>query len=70
MNERDFCYWLQGFFELTVPTSLTEWQVKAIKEHLDRVFNKSVEPNTNLHRFDCGYPNLFSVVMPENMPTC
>lgn len=41
MTERDFCYWLQGFFELTVQTSLTEWQVKMIKEHLDKVFNQS-----------------------------
>jgi hypothetical protein len=43
MNEREFCYWLRGFFEITgddvIPT-LTPNQIATIKEHLDLVFNK------------------------------
>ena len=40
MNERDFVYWLQGFFELTDSKKLTEAQVKMIKEHLALVLEK------------------------------
>lgn len=46
MNERNFAYWLQGFFELTDSNNLTEEQVIMIKEHLQLVFNKSTS-NTN-----------------------
>ena len=39
-NERDFCYWLQGFFELTNNNELSEQQIQMIKNHLALVFNK------------------------------
>jgi len=39
MQPMDFCYWLQGFAEMTdaVPTE-TQWQ--QIKDHLNEVFHK------------------------------
>ncbi len=40
MNEINFCYWLQGFFELTGKERLTSDQVRMIKEHLQLVFEK------------------------------
>ena len=43
MNTQDFCYWLQGYFELAMtPTKegLTPQQVEVIKEHLQLVFKK------------------------------
>lgn len=40
MNERDFAYWLQGFFELTDTDNLTKEQVAVIKQHLNLVFKK------------------------------
>lgn len=40
MNELNFAYWLQGFFELSGSESLNEDQVKIIKEHLALVFKK------------------------------
>ena len=40
MTERDFCYWLQGMFELTDANQLSEQQVKQIKDHLKLVFTK------------------------------
>lgn len=45
MTERDFCYWLQGFFEIENPTNITSEQVAMIKEHLQLVFNKVTGPN-------------------------
>jgi hypothetical protein len=45
MTSMEFCYWLQGFFELSdgdarIPDDLTGEQVTAIREHLALVFEK------------------------------
>jgi len=51
MKSRDFCYWLQGFFELqdgstTPPTQhLSATQVAAIKAHLSMVFVHEIDPS-------------------------
>lgn len=39
MTPEQFCYWLNGFGELTTETPTPE-QWKAIKEHLETVFTK------------------------------
>lgn len=52
MNEREFCYWLRGFFEILEKGDkrpeklvLTAEQVQMIDEHLKSVFaEKRVEP--------------------------
>lgn len=38
MTPEQFCFWLQGLFELSDPKQLTKAQVKMVKEHLDLVF--------------------------------
>lgn len=43
MNERDFCYWLQGFFELNNVEEVNKEQVEVIKEHLKLVFTKETK---------------------------
>lgn len=40
MDEKSFCYWLQGFFEISEADKLSEKQVLMIKEHLKLVFKK------------------------------
>lgn len=41
MTEREFCYWLQGFFEMRPDAEpISGEQSKAIKEHLALVFTK------------------------------
>lgn len=43
MNYENFCYWLQGHFEIDPNNNvLTENQVKMIKEHLGYVFKKHI----------------------------
>lgn len=42
MQSRDFCFWLQGFFELTNNQTLSSSQVNLIKAHLDLVFKHDV----------------------------
>jgi len=57
MPDRDFCLWLQGFFELTGATEITPAQTKMIKEHLALVFNK-VTPELDI-------PDLSKIKWPE-----
>ncbi len=45
MTPENFCYWLQGFFELNKNMhiqSLTEHQVNMIQEHLSLVFKPTL----------------------------
>lgn len=59
MNEREFCYWLQGFFELSGEdvVDLSAEQVQIIKDHLSLVFKK-VTPN-NTHTYCSPQPNFY-----------
>jgi hypothetical protein len=52
MTSRDFCYWLQGFFEIQAAglpsqrdAGLEADQVKMIKAHLDMVFAHEIDPS-------------------------
>jgi hypothetical protein len=46
MQQDQFCYWLQGFFEISDSNKLTEKQVQIIKDHLALVFDKQT-PDRN-----------------------
>ncbi len=45
MEGKSFCYWLQGFFEIGKNNTLTEEQVKMIKDHLALVFFHEIDPS-------------------------
>ena len=45
MTERDFVYWLQGFFEMTEAKEVTPEQVQIIKDHLSLVMSKVTLPD-------------------------
>lgn len=45
MTSRDFCYWLQGHFEIADTNKLSESQVKMIKRHLALVFKHEIDPS-------------------------
>lgn len=54
MKSRDFCYWLQGYFEIIQgregsanqrPDDLSGGQVKVIKDHLAMVFIHEIDPS-------------------------
>lgn len=40
MSPDSFCYWLNGFFEISDQKELTPQQVHIIKDHLNLVFKK------------------------------
>lgn len=45
MKSLEFCYWLQGLFELDEPTFLNEKQTEIIQRHLEMVFAYDKAPN-------------------------
>jgi len=47
LKSRDFCYWLQGAFEITGvgADGLTPVQVQVIKNHLALVFKHEIDPS-------------------------
>ncbi len=56
MTPEQFCYWLQGWFEISeLPTQLYPSQINKIKQHLNLVFEHIVKDNTDK-------PELISVV--------
>jgi hypothetical protein len=40
----EFCYWLQGLFEVANPETLDAKQVDLIKRHLNLVFKHDIDP--------------------------
>lgn len=51
MTSRDFCYWLQGYFEIMgaapddMVGNLCEKRVETIKNHLAMVFKHEIDPS-------------------------
>lgn len=45
MISREFCYWLQGYFEISNSKELTTQQVQVIKNHLNLVFKHDIDPS-------------------------
>jgi phosphoenolpyruvate carboxylase len=45
MTSRDFCYWLQGIFEVIQPETLNSRQIAQIRAHLNMVFIHEIDPS-------------------------
>lgn len=45
MTSRDFCYWLQGFYEIAGTDTISESQSKMIRRHLNLVFKHEIDPS-------------------------
>lgn len=74
MQSRDFCFWLQGLFELSAPTELNAKQTKLIKQHLSLVFKHDIDPSMPdptgelqaIH--DAAQPIVKPIVKPPHNP--
>jgi len=44
MNSIDFCFWLQGYFEISEDTHITSKQCDIIKAHLALTFKHEIDP--------------------------
>lgn len=75
MDHKDFCYWLQGYFELTPKGGLTSEQVEVIKDHLKLTMVK-VTPGRTIYppKIQGDSKKLSEVfnppVNPEYIQTC
>ncbi len=45
MTSRDFVYWLQGYFEIAKPSTISEEQTVLIQKHLNLVFKHEIDPS-------------------------
>lgn len=45
MTSRDFCFWLQGLFELSETKALDEKQTALVRAHLAMVFKHEIDPS-------------------------
>lgn len=45
MTSRDFCFWLQGFFEVQNPKEIDTEKTDMIKRHLNLVFKHEIDPS-------------------------
>ena len=44
MNTIDFCFWLQGYFEINGCDEINKTQAKVIQNHLNLVFKHEIDP--------------------------
>lgn len=74
MTPENFCYWLQGFFELENPAALSVQQVQQIKDHLQLVFRKETPTYINLdeeiRRMKAEKASYWPVGKPEEEVFC
>lgn len=52
MKATEFCYWLQGMFELADPERLDSHQTDLIKKHLNMVFFHEIDPSYPVEQQD------------------
>lgn len=45
MTSRDFCYWLQGHFELSKCEMMDKRETEMVKRHLALVFKHEIDPS-------------------------
>lgn len=45
MTSRDFCYWLQGHFEISKCERMDKTQLAMVKRHLTLVFKHEIDPS-------------------------
>ena len=45
MTSRDFCYWLQGHFEISKCKELNKIQTEMVQRHLALVFKHEIDPS-------------------------
>lgn len=68
MTPENFCYWLQGYFEVSNPKNIGEKELQEIKNHLATVFVK-ITPTRKSDDF-FGTPYKSDPNIPPYIVTC
>lgn len=45
MTSRDFCFWLQGYFEISNANTIGPNEAQCIRQHLAMVFKHEIDPS-------------------------
>ena len=64
MSSRDFCYWLQGFMEVSESGEINPKQLQIIRNHLNMVFKHEIDPSHG----DATHQKALSVVHQGSTP--
>lgn len=73
MTPQEFCYWLQGYFELTgspTPVGLHANQVQQIRNHLNMVFIHSIDPQagSKTEALNQAHNDAVNTMKPSHLP--
>jgi hypothetical protein len=68
MTSRDFCFWLQGYFEISEVNALDTKQVEIIKRHLQMVFAHEIDPKMGDEKHQTVLSGLHLSGMPTDPP--
>jgi len=64
MTSRDFCFWLQGYFEVSEEETMNKEQVKNVKKHLALCFKHDIDPSMG----DNKHQNILNNIHNDNTP--
>ena len=70
MTPKDFCYWLQGYFEIAKPVVISKEVTKTIREHLGLVFTKVTPGKREKPRACAGKRRHDEIEYCANRPKC
>lgn len=72
MKSRDFCYWLQGYFEIGQfdEATLSLSQVKVIRNHLAMVFKHEIDPSNGDRKHNDALAELHKGFDPKTIINC
>lgn len=69
MTSRDFCYWLQGFFELSGGGGeLSQVQAGIIRKHLALVFKHEIDPGAGPPEHQAKLNEIHAAPGPDPVP--
>lgn len=66
MTSRDFCYWLQGHFEITGCKHIGGKQVAMIQKHLALVFKHEIDPSFGVPEQQAALNTIHSGQNPDD----
>ncbi len=73
MTSRDFCYWLQGYFEIRkadgVSVEPTPEMLETIEKHLALVFNHEIDPSMGPPEHQAVLDEIHHAKTPEKPKT-
>lgn len=70
MSSRDFCYWLQGYFEVSAGkgfAALDGAQVEIIRKHLALVFIHDIDPQAGGKEVQAKLNSLHDIYNPSGV---